>query len=155
MNYSRLTTLTPSDFLRYCGLTPQVFKQLTSILIDYLPRSGQRGKQPRFSVEDLLLIALKYWREYRTYFHIAQTWHISEATVCRIVRRVEETLELSGQCQLPGKTPLSHPGSELSLVLVDVMESPIERPKKSEALLQKQAKAAHSRIASNHRFPQW
>ncbi|MEO1133741.1 MAG: transposase family protein [Cyanobacteria bacterium J06639_1] len=84
-----------------------------------------------------MLIALEYWRDTRAYFHIAQTWQVSEATVCRIVRRVEEALELSGQCQLPGKTRLRDPSSELSLVLVDVMESPIERPKKTKALLQR------------------
>ncbi|MEO0801989.1 MAG: hypothetical protein AAFY57_06905 [Cyanobacteria bacterium J06642_2] len=43
MNYSRLQTLSPSDFRRYCGLTPRVFHQLVSILGDDLPHGGQRG----------------------------------------------------------------------------------------------------------------
>ena len=42
--------------------------------------------------EDQVLICLQYWREYRTYFHIAQDWLLSESTVCRIVHRVETTL---------------------------------------------------------------
>lgn len=148
MNYSRLQTLTASDFRRYCGLTPRVFHQLVSILVHYLPRSGQRGGQPRFGIEDHLLIALEYWREYRTYFHIAQNWQTSEATVCRIVRRVEEALKLSGQCQLPGKTRLSKADGELTTVLVDVMESPIERPKKTKSLT---TAASASSTRSNRR----
>ncbi|WP_445243512.1 helix-turn-helix domain-containing protein [Microcoleus sp. Pol1C5] len=39
------------------------------------------------SLEDQVLLALQYWREYRTYFHIAQSWNINESTAFRLVRR--------------------------------------------------------------------
>ena len=40
----------------------------------------------------MLLIALEYWRENRTCFHIAKGYEIHETTAIRIVRWVEDTL---------------------------------------------------------------
>jgi DNA-directed RNA polymerase specialized sigma subunit len=65
---------------------------MVSILKQDLSTSRNRGGQPKLSTEDQLLIALEYWREYRTYFHIAQSWGVHESTVCRIVHRVEDQL---------------------------------------------------------------
>lgn len=31
-------------------------------------------------------------REYRTYFHIGQSWGVDESTAYRIIRKVEDTL---------------------------------------------------------------
>jgi hypothetical protein len=36
------------------------------------------GKPNTLSIEDQLLMMLEYWREYRTYFHIAQSYGPSE-----------------------------------------------------------------------------
>lgn len=71
-----------------------------------------------------------YWREYRTEFHIAQSSGISEATVCRTIRKVENALVRSGKFRLPGKKTLQVSDTVLEVVLVDVSEQPIERPKK-------------------------
>jgi hypothetical protein len=51
-------------------------------------------------------MTLEYLREYRTYFHIAQSWGIYESTAYRIIRRVEDTLMRSGKFRLPGKKKL-------------------------------------------------
>ncbi|MBW4558822.1 MAG: transposase family protein [Trichormus sp. ATA11-4-KO1] len=37
------------------------------------------GRPGKLSLEDQLLMTWEYWREYRTYFHIGQTWGVSEA----------------------------------------------------------------------------
>jgi hypothetical protein len=55
---------------------------------------------PKLSLEDQVLVALQYWREYRTYFHIAQDWQVSESTVCRVVHKVETILIRSGKFRL-------------------------------------------------------
>ena len=83
------------------------------------------------SLEDQVLLALQYWREYRTYFQIAQSWNINESTAFRQVRHVEDTLMRSGRFSLPGKKALRQPDSVLEVVVVDVTESPVERPKKN------------------------
>jgi hypothetical protein len=41
-----------------------------------------------------------YWREYRTEFHIGLAYGISESTVCRTIKKIENTLIKSEQFHL-------------------------------------------------------
>jgi hypothetical protein len=77
-------------------------------------------------------MTLMYWREYRTQFHIAGSYGISEATVCRTLKKVEDALMRSGEFRLPGKKVLQPSDTLIEIVLVDASEQPIERPKKSK-----------------------
>lgn len=77
-------------------------------------------------------MTLMYWREYRTLFHIAGTYGISESTVCRTTKQVEDALMRSGEFKLPGKKALQPSDTLIEVVLVDVGEQPIERPPKSK-----------------------
>lgn len=77
-------------------------------------------------------MTLQYWREYRTYFHIAQSWGVNESTAYRIIRKIEDILITSKVFSLPGKKKLSSSDSQIEVVVVDVTESPIERPKKNK-----------------------
>ncbi len=76
-------------------------------------------------------MTLMYWREYRTEFHIGLTYGVSEATVCRTIRKVEAALMRSGQFCLPGKKILQASDTRIEVVLIDATEQPIERPKKN------------------------
>ncbi len=73
--------------------------------------------------------------EYRTYFHIGQSWGINESTAYRIIRKVENILSQSRAFSLPGKKQLSASEYAIEVVVVDVTESQIERPKKTETVL--------------------
>ena len=137
MSYTKISQLKPEEFRRYCGLKPETFEEVMQDLREHLPKTGQRGGQPGFCAEDQFLIALEYWREYRTQFHIAQSWGTSEATVCRTVRRVEDKLALCGYAHLSGKKSLEADEDAPELIAVDVSESAIERPKKTEGVLQR------------------
>ena len=128
MRYKEIKERTDSDFKRLTGVTHQTFKQMTSVLEAEMP---QFGRPPKLSRADQLLMTLMYWREYRTQFHIAQTYGISESTACRTIRKVENALIKSGQFRLPGKKVLQSSDTVIEIVLVDVTEQPIERPKKS------------------------
>jgi len=90
------------------------------------------GRPTKLSRADQQLLTLMYWREYRTEFHIAQSYGISEATVCRTIRKVENALVRSGKFRLPGKKALQSSETVFEVVLVDVSEQPIERPKKAK-----------------------
>jgi hypothetical protein len=129
--YDRLQHLPPKSFKRKCGVRAETFKAMVEVLQPSLRRSGKRGAQGKFGVEDQLLIAMEYWREYRTQFHIGQSWGVHETTVGRIVRKVENILIQSGEVRLPGKKSLQSPSSTWSILRVDVTESPIERPQKN------------------------
>ena len=74
---------------------------------------------------------LMYYREYRTFFHISVTYGISEAQCWRIVRKLEDILIKSSLFHLPGKKKLTDTSINWEVVVIDVGESPIERPKKN------------------------
>ena len=61
---------------------------------------------------------------------MALDWEVDETTVRRTVERVEDSLLASGQFSLPGRKALTEDLS-LEVVVVDVSETPCERPKKS------------------------
>ena len=90
------------------------------------------GRPTKLNRADQLLMTLMYWREYRTEFHIAQSYGISESTVCRTIQKVENSLVRSGKFRLPGKKTLQASDTVFEVVLVDVSEQAIERPKKTK-----------------------
>jgi hypothetical protein len=131
MTSEEIQQLNASQFKRFCGVTYETFQAMVLVLFAHLDRTGKRGGQTNLSVEDHLFITLEYWREYRTQFHIGQSWGIHEATVCRIVRKVENHLIRSGRFSLPGKRQLIQSEQPCDVVVMDVSETPIERPKKN------------------------
>ena len=74
-------------------------------------------------------MCLSYWREYRTLFHIATSYAVSDPTAFRIVYQVEDTLIRSGLFNLPKDIPESE-GIDWNVGIVDATEIPIQRPKK-------------------------
>ncbi len=132
MSYDKIKDLRPALFKRYCGVKPTTFHQMIAVVSDHLTKSRSKtGRPPKLSVEDQVLMTLEYWREYRTLFHIAKSWGIHESSVCRIIRRVEDILTKSKVFTLPGKKKLQMADHEIEFIVVDVAETPVERPKKS------------------------
>lgn len=131
MRYSELQDLSNAEFKRLCGVSRTTFAEMVEVLRPHLERRGQRGGQAKLSVEDQLLVALEYWREYRSQFHIAVSWGIHETTVGRIVRKVEDLLVKCGMFRLPSQRQLYQPGWEWKVMRVDVGEMEIERPQKN------------------------
>ena len=89
------------------------------------------GRPPELCLEDRLLMVLMYWREYRTYEHIGETYGVSEATVCRTVKAVEDVLIKDKRFHLPGKKALRQSDTVFEVVLIDATECRCERPKKN------------------------
>ena len=82
------------------------------------------------SIENQLLMALEYIREYRTYFHVASSYGISESSCYRNIKWIEDTLIKHPDFALPGKKALLKSDMEYEVILIDATETPIERPKK-------------------------
>lgn len=125
-------------FKRLTGVRRPTFDRMVEVVEQHLALSRKhptRGRPPKAAVADQVLMLLMYYREYRTFLHTATTYGYSEAQGWRIVRRLEGILIQSGVFRLPGKRALLQlDGAALGcLVLVDVSESAVERPKKSSA----------------------
>ncbi|MEY2862706.1 MAG: hypothetical protein RLY58_413 [Pseudomonadota bacterium] len=50
-------------------------------------------------------MALTYWREYRTQFHIGVDFGVSDGTACKIINHVEDHLIRSGHFRLSKRIP--------------------------------------------------
>ncbi|MGP5174351.1 helix-turn-helix domain-containing protein [Psychrobacter immobilis] len=50
------------------------------------------GRPSDLSLEAHILLALIYWREYRTLYHIGMDFSVHESSASRIVRKVENSL---------------------------------------------------------------
>ena len=136
MSYEQLKKLRPVDFKRYCGVKPHTFQKMVEVFSEHLHKTRRKpGRPPKLSVADQILMTLEYWREYRTYFHIAKSWDIAESNVSRIIRRVEDVLSQSKAFPLPGKKRLQATAHEIAFIVVDVAETQIERPKKSNGVI--------------------
>ena len=132
MSYEQVKDLPPVEFKRLCGVQPQTFCRMVEVVSSYLNRRRRvTGRPTKLSVEDQVLMTLEYWREYRTFFHIAKAWGLHESSAWRIIRRVEDILTKSRDFKLPGKKVLRPADHQIEFIVVDVAETPVERPKKS------------------------
>lgn len=129
MRYEMIQQLKDTDFKRLTGVQRETFAMMLAVV-----EQGLRdfGRPTKLSRADQLLMTLMYWREYRTEFHIAQSYGLRESTVCRTIQKVENVLVRSGKFRLPGKKALQPSETVFEIVLVDVSEQPIERPKKAK-----------------------
>ena len=130
MKYETVHMLKDEEFKRSTGVRRKTFEQMLQVVETGLRDFGRPTKLCR---ADQLLMTLMYWREYRTEFHIGLTYGVSESTVCRTIKKVENVLIESKQFHLPGKKALQPSDTIIEIVLVDATEQPIERPKKDNA----------------------
>jgi hypothetical protein len=130
MRYETVQSLSDEEFKRSNGVQRSTFEKMLEVVA-----TGLRdfGRPPKLSRADQLRMTLMYWREYRTEFHIGLTYGVSESTVCQTIQKVEDVLIQSKQFHLPGKKVLQSSDTILDIVLLDVTEQPIERPKKDNA----------------------
>jgi hypothetical protein len=142
-------------FKRLYGVKPGTFKKMLSILqreFDALHQKG--GKPPKLTVEDKLIITLKYLREYRTMDSIAAEYGVCKGTVCLSIQWVEDALAKDGTFALPGKKKLKRKSASIASVVVDATESPINRSKKGQKEYYSGKKAPYGKDAGNNREEQ-
>lgn len=129
--YEELKDFSPEKFRRLTGVKRETFAAMVLILIEAQNnRYRKAGRKGLLSIEDKLLMALEYLREYRTYLHLGCSYGLSESACYRACRWVEDTLIKSRAFSLPGRKALVKSDMEYQIILVDASESPCERPKK-------------------------
>ena len=126
--------LKPHEFKRRFGVKIPTLKAMVNALDNFRLENhkDRRGRRTILTLEEQVLVALEYWREYRTYFHIGTSWGVSESTICRIVTNIESTLMKAGKFRIPGKKALLTNSDPPEVVVMDVTETAIERPKKKQ-----------------------
>lgn len=134
--YDTIKTLTDINFRRLTGIKKSTFELMLSVLSSEIVKNKRiKGRPSALTEADQLLMMLEYNREYRTYFHIAQSYQVSEATAYRLITRAENLLIKSGKFSLAGKKALLDSENEYETIIIDATESKIERPKKNKGLI--------------------
>lgn len=135
--YDHIKDLSAEDFRRLTGVLPATFEKMVEILHgkQALNRCGHRwkgGRKLALEMPDMLLVSLEYLREYRTMFHIAKSYGVSESSCWRALHFVENTLIKDGTFSLPGRKELLKSDIEHSFIVLDATEIAVERPKKNK-----------------------
>jgi hypothetical protein len=133
--YETVSKLSSLEFKRLTGVQKTTFTEMIAIVKEVEnKKNSQRGKPSHLSTEDKLLMALEYLREYRTYFHLGQSYGLSESACYRNCRWIEDILIKSKAFSLPGRKALLRSDTKFEVILIDATETPIERPKKKDSV---------------------
>jgi Helix-turn-helix of DDE superfamily endonuclease len=93
MKFDKIEGLDDERFRRLTGLKRPTFNKMLLILQEAdREKKAKGGRKNKLSIENMLLMALEYMREYRTYFHISQSYGISESSAYKAVKWIEDTL---------------------------------------------------------------
>lgn len=145
MKFELVKELDDEKFRRLTGVKRSTFQKMVDILNESIKnRKINSGRKKKLSIENSLLMTLEYIREYRTYFHVSQSYGISESSTYKTVKWIEDTLIKHPDFALPGRKALLKSDMEYDVILIDATETPIERPKKSRnAFIQGRRKSTH------------
>jgi hypothetical protein len=133
MKYEIIKSYSDEKFRRITGVKRATFEKMLELLRPKLrEKLSKGGRKPTLSLEEMLLASLEYWREYRTYAHIAASYGIHESNMHRLIKWVEDALIKDGTFSLPGKKALLKSNVEYEVVQIDVTETPVERPKRGK-----------------------
>jgi hypothetical protein len=135
MSWEKISTLYGKKFRRYTGIDRSLFEKMLSCVKTVKQEQRKhptKGAMSTLSVENQVLITVLYWREYRDQLHTAIDYGVSQSTICRTITTIENILIKSGEFSLPGKKSIRSKESAYTVTIVDVMETPTERPKKNK-----------------------
>jgi hypothetical protein len=151
--YENLEDLNEKEFKLITGVTRGVFHKMLDVLRKKYAAEHARGGRPGLPVEIRLTLALEYWREYRSFRHMAVSHQIKKSTVNEAVLWVENVLSESEEFKLQNirerfKSNEENEG-EIAVVLIDVEEQPIERPKYDQEKSYSGKKTSHREIPNS------
>lgn len=127
-SYNWLKKLNKKQYKRLIGVTFKVSKMMVKVIRENNDQKTA-GRKSKLSAEDKVLMTLQYLREYPSLLRLGIDWGIHESTAQRIVTKTEEVLLQNKDFHLPGRKAVRE--SHWDIVILDVAESPMERPKKT------------------------
>jgi len=124
----------PDSFLREVGVSLDKFILILNEITKHMKQQyakyplKKRGRKSSLCIEDMLLLTLYYLRHYMTFAQLGKNFGISESYTCKIYHRMSSIL--INVLDMKSRSELMN--SNLEVILIDVTEQPIERPKKGQ-----------------------
>lgn len=136
---NKLSKLKDEDYQTILGVKKQTFDAMLEILErNYAEQHKKGGRHlSKLSLADKLAITFD--------------WDISKSMVHKSIQWVEDTLTKSKEFSLPSKRILKDEKKAPVMVLMDVTECEIQRPKKTEKILQRKKEKTHVKSAGYSR----
>jgi len=132
-NEEKILNLKEENYKSILGVDKKTFNKMYSILEEEFIKLHEKGGKPtKLSVLDKLMITLSYWREYRTYRNIAFDYGVGKSIIGNSIHWVENTLIKHKDFSLPSKSIIQRKDTNVCVLIVDVTEQEIERPKKNK-----------------------
>lgn len=100
MKYEEVSRYSDKKFKRVVGVNRTTFKWMMEILEKEYREKHLRGRSTKLSIEDMLLVAMEYWYEKRTYEQIAASYGLAASNVCRSIKWIESVFEQDGTFQV-------------------------------------------------------
>lgn len=137
--YNNYKNLDDKKFKEAVGIPKILFEIIIPMLsekVKELHKNG--GRTPSLCIEDLLLMTLKYYRDYPTFSSLGLIFGINKSNVFRWVTKIENMLNdiFENVINIEIKCiDFNKKGKEITISekLVDVTECTIQRPKNSES----------------------
>jgi len=132
LSWKKLYKKSDNEFRRITGIKKTTFAFLIKLLLPKwkaLRLAG--GPKPKLKLEEQLLLSLSYWRNNGTYLETGSKYGVSESRAWEISRWIEDILIHEKALSLPGKKALLAE-KKYEIVVFDVTECPIERPKRKQ-----------------------
>jgi len=131
--YENIKNYTDSKFKAVTGVSPMTFNAMLEVInAAYAQTHKGRGRPRKLTCENMLLMTLEYYKEYRTQECIGASYGLHKTNVGEVIKWIESVLIKSGLFSLPGKKKLSQPTLEFEVIVVDTTETPIQRPKSKQ-----------------------
>ncbi len=144
-NAARIAEQEEKDYKKLFGVNKATFETMLEVLEARNAKERIKGgKKPTLSILDRLIITLGYWREYRPYENIAFDYGVKKSVIGKQIIWCEDTLIESGKFSLPSKRELLRNRHNREVVVVDVTEQQIERPKRGRKVVLREEKVPHN-----------
>jgi hypothetical protein len=137
VRWNSVKGLEGGQFRRLTGVKRVVFDLMVEALRmqRQQKRKSNSGRKPLLCIEDQILLLLGYYREYRSQLSLGVDFDLSESRTSTLIREIERLLLKDKRFHLKGKKALLMDDTAVDdTVIIDVSESPVERPKKSKGV---------------------
>ena len=132
--WEKIEKLDDKKFKLITGVTREVFEKMLKVLKIEYQKLRSKGGSAGLSPELRLTLALEYWREYRSIRHMENDHQINKTKINNAIIWVEDVLSNSDEFKLKELKERFKPSEDeaIEVILVDVTEQPIERPKHNQ-----------------------
>ena len=81
MKYENIKNLKSTEFRQTTGVKPKTFSAMVEVLkTAYTEVHKKNGRKRKLSMEDMLLMMLEYYKEYRTFQCIGASYGLTKST---------------------------------------------------------------------------